>query len=156
MKSLKKKLIVLLCMGAPAVCHADGYVMPVLVSAPDTCAAQTITGTVASVTIADNTRQQRPEIVIAGPAGKQHRMIIKKTTTLYDPAWKPTSIDMLRKDDHVKVKYVRSGKGIAETLTIKKYNKQTTRLKEPGLEFPPGAEGARPTDDYSCTVSPCA
>jgi hypothetical protein len=117
-----KKALVVFCIliGAASVCHADDCSMPVLVSAPDSSNVQTVTGTVDSVSIADSLKGLRSEIVIGGPGGGQHALIIKTTTTIYDPAWKPIGLDVLRKNDSVKVKYITTGEGLAEALSIKK------------------------------------
>ena len=117
---MKKALVVLVCIGAASVCHADNYAIPVLVSALDSGNVQTVTGTVDSVSIADSAKGLRSEIVIAGENGRPQVLIVKATTTIYDPVWKPTGLDMLRKNDSVKVKYVITGEGLAEALSIKK------------------------------------
>ena len=117
---MKKALVVLVCIGAAFVCHADNYAIPVLVSAPDSGNVQTVTGTVDSVSIADTERGLRSEIVISGQNGRLQVLIVKATTTIYDPVWKPTGLDALRKNDRVKVKYVTTGEGLAEALSIKK------------------------------------
>jgi hypothetical protein len=79
-----------------------------------------VTGTVDSVSVADTERGLRSEIVIAGQNGPPLVLIVKATTTIYDPAWKPTGLDFLRKTDRVKVKYITTGEGLAEALSIKK------------------------------------
>ncbi len=94
--------------------------MPVLVSAPDSSTVQTVSGTVDSVSIADSLKGLRSEIVIGGPGGRQQVLIVKTTTTIYDPVWKPLGLEGLRKNDSVKVKYINTGEGLAEALSIKK------------------------------------
>jgi hypothetical protein len=118
---MKKSFFVfLMCMGTASVCHADNYAIPVLVSAPDSSSVQTVTGTVDSVSVADTERGLRSEIVIAGQNGPPLVLIVKATTTIYDPVWKPTGLDAFRKNDRVKVKYITTGEGLAEALSIKK------------------------------------
>jgi hypothetical protein len=118
---MKKALAVfVVCLGAAAVCHAVDCSMPVLVSAPDSRTVQTITGTVDSVSIADSLKGLRSEIVIGDSNGRQQALIVKTTTTIYDPVWKPIGLEFLRKKDSVKVKYITTGEGLAEALSIKK------------------------------------
>ncbi len=118
---MKKALVVFLtCLCAAAVCHAVDCSMPVLVSAPDSSTVQTVTGTVDSVSIADSLKGLRSEIVIGGSSGRRHVLIVKTTTTIYDPVWKPIGLEVLRKNDSVKVKYITTGEGLAEALSIKK------------------------------------
>jgi hypothetical protein len=118
---MKKALVVILVlMGASSVCLADDCSMPVLVSAPDSSTVQTITGTVDSVSIADSLKGLRSEIVIGGSSGRRHVLIVKTTTTIYDPVWKPIGLEVLRKNDSVKVKFITTGEGLDEALSIKK------------------------------------
>jgi hypothetical protein len=116
----KSQFVFLMCIGAASVCHAENYDVPVLVSAPDSNNVQTVTGTVDSVSVADSAKGLRSEIVIAGQNGQPQVLIVKTTTTIYDPAWKPTGLEVLRKNDRVKVKYITTGEGLAEALSIKK------------------------------------
>jgi hypothetical protein len=118
---MKKALVaILMAIGAASVCHADDYSMPVLVSAPDSNNVQTVSGTVDSVSIADSLKGLRSEIVIGGHGGAHQVLIVKATTTIYDPVWKPIGLEALRKNDSVKVKYITTGEGLAEALSIKK------------------------------------
>ena len=112
-------LVLFACLGAAATGHAENFVVPVFVSAPDTTLVQTLTGSIDAVSIADATKGLRSEIIIAGQNGAQLVLIVKATTTIYDAAWKPTGLDVLRKKDRVKVKYVTTGEGFAEALSIK-------------------------------------
>jgi len=116
----KSQFVFLMCMGAASVCQAENYPVPVFVSAPDSSSVQTMTGTVASVSVADSAKGLRSEIVITGQNGQPQALIVKATTTIYDPVWKPTGLDALRKNDRVKVKYVTTGEGLEEALSIKK------------------------------------
>ncbi len=106
------------CLGA-GIAHAESLAVPVFVSAPDTSTVQTATGSIDAVSIADSARGLRSEIRIADQAGGQFVVIVKATTTIYDTAWKPTGLDTLRKKDRIKVKYVTTGEGFAEALSIK-------------------------------------
>ncbi len=120
---IKALTLVFVCLGEVSVCHADGHAIPVLISAPDSSNVQTVAGTVDAVSLADRATGQRCEIVIADQNGQQHVLIVKATTTMYDQAWKPIGLDMLRKSDSVKAKYVITGEGLTEALSIKKYSK---------------------------------
>lgn len=111
--------IFLLCLGAAATGQAENYAVPVFVSAPDTTSVQTLTGSIEAVSIADTAKGLRSEIIIAGQNGAKLVLIVKATTTIYDAAWKPTGMDVLRKKDRVKIKYVTTGEGYAEALSIK-------------------------------------
>ncbi len=116
----KSQFVFLMCLGAASVCQAENYPVPVLVSAADSSSVQTVTGTVDSVSVADSAKGLRSEIVIAGQNGRPQVLIVKGTTTIYDPDWKPTGLDVLHKNDRVKVKYVITGEGLDEALSIKK------------------------------------
>jgi len=118
---MKKVLVFFLVfIGAASVCCADDCSMPVLVSAPDTNTVHTASGTVESVSIADSLKGLRSEIVIGEASGRRHVLIVKATTTIYDPVWKPIGLEILHKNDSVKVKYITTGEGLAEALSIKK------------------------------------
>ena len=112
-------LVFLVCLGAAEICHAENFPVPVFVSAPDTTIVQTLTGSIDAVSIADTAKGLRSEIIIARQNGTQLVLIVKTSTTIYDAAWKPTGLDVLRKKDRVKVKYVTTGEGFAEALSIK-------------------------------------
>jgi hypothetical protein len=109
----------LLCLGSAAAVYAEHYAVPVLVSAPDTNIVKTITGSIDAVSIADAAKGLRSEIIIACHDGAQHVLIVKATTTIYDAAWKPTGLAVLQKKDRVRIKYVTTGEGFAEALSIK-------------------------------------
>jgi len=112
-------LVFLVCLGSAAIAHAENFAVPVLVSAPDTNIVQTLTGSIDAVSIADTAKGMRSEIIIAGPNRPQLVLIVKGTTTIYDAAWKPTGLDVLRKKDQVRVKYITTGEGFAEALSIR-------------------------------------
>ena len=116
----KSQFVFLMCMGAASVCQAENYAVPMLVSSADSSSVQTVTGTVDSVSVADSAKGLRSEIVIAGQNGRPQVLIVKATTTIYDPVWKPTGLEVLHKNDRVKVKYVTTGEGLDEALSIKK------------------------------------
>jgi hypothetical protein len=117
---MKKSLFVfLICLGAASICTAGQGSVPVLVSAPDSKTVQLLDGSIVSLAVPDAARGLGSEIVVADQKGLQHVLIVKATTTIYDTAWKPTGFDVLRKNDRVKVKYITTGEGLTEALSIK-------------------------------------
>jgi hypothetical protein len=115
----KVSLVFLICLGAASVCKAEQGSVPVFVSAPDSRTVQLVDGSIVSLAVTDPARGLGSEIIVADQKGLQHVLIVKSTTTIYDPAWKPSGIDVLRKNDRVRIKYITTGEGLREALSIK-------------------------------------
>lgn len=83
---------------------------------------KTLTGKVESVTLADATKGIKSEIVVADDNGNKTTLSVKTTTTISDAEWKTISLDKIKKDDLVKVRYVATKEGINEatSITLKK------------------------------------
>lgn len=113
-------LIFMLCLGAATAAHAERFAVPVLVSAPDKTVVHTLTGSIDTVSIANAAKGLRSEIIIAADKNSaQFVLTVKATTTIYDAAWKPTGLEALKKNDRIRVKYITTGEGFAEALSIK-------------------------------------
>ncbi len=117
---MKRSLLVFfICLGSAAAGHAERFAIPVLVSAPARSIVQNLTGSIDDLSIADAAKGLRSEIIVTTPNGEPLVLIVKATTTIYDPDWKPTVLTVLQKKDRVKVKYVTNDEGLAEALSLK-------------------------------------
>lgn len=113
-------LIFVMCLGAAAAAHAGRFAVPVLVSAPDKNIVHTLTGSIDTISLADAAKGLRSEMTVASDQSSAPMVLtVKATTTIYDAAWKPTVLDTLKKNDRVRVKYITTGEGFAEALSIK-------------------------------------
>jgi hypothetical protein len=118
--NIKKTVIIfILSLSCAAVCSAGETSLPVIISKPRSESVEMLTGKVISVSVADSTKGMRSEIIIAGEGGRQRVLVVKATTTIYDAAWKAIDLDTLQKNDRVKVKYITTGEGLSEALSIK-------------------------------------
>ena len=79
---------------------------------------KTAIGKIESITLADAAKATKSEIMLTGDDGQKHTFIVKTTTTIYDASWKPISLDKLKANDRVKVKYSIAKEGPQEALSI--------------------------------------
>jgi len=111
-----------LCAGllAATAVHgrAEDVLVPVTISAPAVRAVQYVTGRVAAVSCADPARGQRSEMTIRDENGRADTVLVKATTTIYDGLGAALTLESLRIDQKVKVKYITSTEGVREALSI--------------------------------------
>lgn len=80
---------------------------------------QEIRGKVQKVIPADLDAETRPKILILGQDAKIHTFIVRSTTTIYDPQWKPTTLDRIAAGQYVRIRYRIDKNGFAIARSIK-------------------------------------
>jgi len=119
MKQLITATAVLLagiCGTAPG--YADDIIIPVTMSAPEPRTVHVLTGKVTAVSCADPAKGRRSELMIQNDSGQSDTLLVKATTTIYDATGKAMTLDTIKKNEKVKVKYITSTEGGYEALSI--------------------------------------
>lgn len=80
---------------------------------------ETFTGTVSSISIADKKKGTRSEIIVTDAKSGKKVFLITATTTLYGIKSAPLTLDKIRKDNKVKVKYRTTKEGIDEAVSVR-------------------------------------
>ena len=116
-------LAVVILMVGSRLCLAQAPVQPPMKAVVAKKAAKEVTGKVfvgkvVSVSIADPVKATKSEIVVVDEAGKKMAFLVKTTTTVYDPAWQALTIEKVKKDEKVKVKYATTKEGVEEAISI--------------------------------------
>lgn len=111
-------LVTLIVLLGTSFCFAQmpatPKVSPIATTVPET---KTVTGKVETVTIADPVKMIKPEITIVDDSGNKTTLSVVTTTKIYDSEWKAITLDGIKKDDSVKVKYTVKG-SINEAVSI--------------------------------------
>ena len=81
-----------------------------------------ITGKVESVTLADPGKGTKSEIVLVDDSGNKTTVLVKSTTTIYNTDLKATTLENIKKDNKVKVKYLTTKEGVNEATSINLLN----------------------------------
>lgn len=111
--------VTLIIMLGSSFCFAQMSVTPKASPISTTTSeAKTLTGKVESVTIADATKGTKSEITVAEDNGNKISFLVKSTATIYDAEGKTISLDKLKKNDSVRVKYTAK-EGANEAVSIK-------------------------------------
>lgn len=103
----------------PAAGYADDMVIPITMSAPEHRTVYVITGKVAAVYCADPAKGRRSEMRIENDRGQSDTLLVKATTTIYDPTGRAITLDTIKKNENVKVKYITGIEGGYEALSIR-------------------------------------
>ena len=104
---------------ASSVCFAQPPpYTPIQTNPKVTIETKTLTGKVESVTLADPAKNIKSEIVVVDDNGNKSIFLVKTTTTISDAEWKTISLDNIKKDDLVRVRYVATKEGINEAISI--------------------------------------
>lgn len=123
---MKRLLTAAAVLLAGICCSAAGYaddsVIPVTMSAPEPRAVQMVTGRVTAVSCADPAKGQRSEMMIQNDSGQKDILLVKATTTIYDATGRAVTLDTIKKNDKVKVKFITSTEGVYEALSIRLFN----------------------------------
>lgn len=115
----KTAIATIILAGAWSICFAYDSINPLRVSSPETLKVNFTTGEVRSVSLADPGKGMRSEIILAAESGQQCIMLVKATTTIYDATGKPITLSTIKKGDKIKTKYITTGEGVNETLSIR-------------------------------------
>lgn len=75
-------------------------------------------GKVKSVSFADAVKGTKSEIAVIDDKGQVSSFLVKGTTTIYDPEFKAISLDKLKVDAGVKVKFVTTKEGVREASSV--------------------------------------
>lgn len=117
MKSIFSLAVIILL--ASSACFAQQPPSATLQTNPKVAVeTKTLTGKVESVTLADAIKGIKPEIVVVDDSGNKTTFLVKTTTSISDAEWKTISLDGIKKDDLVKVKYVTTKQGVNEATSI--------------------------------------
>ena len=81
-------------------------------------AAKAFHGKIESVSVADAAKGTKSEIVAVDDSGKKMDFWVKPTTTIYDAALQPITLDKIKADDKAMVKYEVNKEGLNETQSI--------------------------------------
>jgi len=77
-----------------------------------------ISGTIKTIAMANPSKGTKSEITVMDDKSKESVFELKATTTIYGADFKAVSLDKLKKDEKVTVKYMTNKKGINEALSI--------------------------------------
>jgi hypothetical protein len=77
-----------------------------------------MTGKVKTVITANPSKGTKSEIIVMDDKAKENVFEVKSTTTIYGHDFKAISLDKLKADEKVMVKYTTTKKGIHEAVTI--------------------------------------
>jgi hypothetical protein len=78
-----------------------------------------IRGVVDSVVLGDPANETRPKLSIIAVDGRKHTFVIRPTTTIYDRAWKPVTLDKIHKGQYVRIRYRINREGYTIAISIK-------------------------------------
>lgn len=112
--------ILLACLYA-ATCYAQTPPVQKMTKSSASVPAQAVSvlqGKVKSVTPADPQKGVKPEITVADNAGQTVAFLVKSTATIYDPDFKASSLDKIKPDVNVKIKYTTNREGVREAVSI--------------------------------------
>ena len=82
-----------------------------------TTLAKNVIGAVKEITAADPAKNTKPGIMVTDEKAVDHAFVIIPTTTIYDADFKATTIDKVKVNDKVKVKF-SSKEGVLEATSI--------------------------------------
>lgn len=80
--------------------------------------SKTIIGTIDSLTLANRAKGTKSEMSIVDNTGKKQDFLVKETTTIYDTAWLPRTLEQVAKGMKVKVRYTTTKEGVNEAASI--------------------------------------
>jgi len=83
---------------------------------------QTFTGTISKMTPADPVKKTPAEIVAVGADQKEVTFVVKSKAVIHDADGKPTTVDKLKVNDKVEIKYHtdKTGANVAESINVLK------------------------------------
>jgi hypothetical protein len=107
-----------------AICFAQQSPVSHKLIAPaavKTVQVKILIGVVKSIVAADPAKGTGLEVVVVDEKSAEHVFVIKATTTIYDVDFKASSIDKIKANDKVKVKYsIKEGVNEATSITVVK------------------------------------
>jgi hypothetical protein len=80
---------------------------------------KTFTGTVSSISMADKEKETKSEIIVTDAKGVKKGFLVTATTTLYGIKSAPLTLEKIRRDDKVRVKYRTTKEGIDEAISVR-------------------------------------
>ncbi len=104
---------------APMVHHAQPGAKPAGKVSPKETVIRNLSGRVESVSLADPVKGTKSEVVVVDKSGKKISLLVKVTTTIYDAEAKTITLDQIKKDDQVRVKYTITKEGVKEAMIIR-------------------------------------
>jgi hypothetical protein len=79
---------------------------------------KTFTGKIDSVSLADPAKGTKSEITVIDRSNKKISFIVTSTTTIYGARSAPATLNNMKKDDKVKIKYITTKEGIDEAISL--------------------------------------
>jgi len=116
MKKILLTLLIVTFIGP--LCFAQESAAPVKTASEATTETKTLNGKVESVTLADPAKGIKSEIVVVDDNANKTTVLVKSTTTIYDIDWKAISLDKIKKDDKIKLRYSATNEGFNEAASI--------------------------------------
>jgi len=80
---------------------------------------KTFTGTVDSVSLADPAKGAKSEIIATDEKNKKFSFLITSTTTMYGAKSAPITLEKIKKDDKVKVRYATTKEGVYKAISVR-------------------------------------
>jgi hypothetical protein len=77
-----------------------------------------IRGKIKTVTLADAVKGTKSGITVIDEKGQVFELLVKSTTTIYDPEFKAAGLAGLAADMNVKVKYITTKEGVLEAVSV--------------------------------------
>lgn len=77
-----------------------------------------LTGKVKLVVLADPVKGGKSEITVVDENTTEKVFVVKSTATIYDADFKAVSLDKIKPDDKVKVKYITTKEGVNEAVSL--------------------------------------
>lgn len=118
-------LVLFILMFAGSFCFAQEPAKPATPATPATPAvpksqveAKTFVGKVESISLADAAKGTKSEIVVIDEAGKKIDFVVKATATIYDATSSAITLDKIKKDEKVKIKYKTTKEGVELAMSI--------------------------------------
>jgi len=84
----------------------------------ETVTAKNVIGRIKSITIADPVKGSKSEIMVVDENSTEKVFLVKSTTTIYDADFKAVSLDKIKTDNKVKVKYITTKEGVNEAVSL--------------------------------------
>jgi hypothetical protein len=77
-----------------------------------------MTGKIKAITMANPSKGTKSEITVIDDKSKENVFVVEPTTTIYGTDFKAISLDKLKADEKVMVRYTTTTKGLHEAVSI--------------------------------------
>ncbi len=87
-------------------------------AAVQTVITKKVIGKIKAITVADPAQGRKSEITVVDENSLEKVFVVKSTATIYDADFKAVSLDKIKTDDKVKVKYITTKEGVYEAVSL--------------------------------------